>query len=116
MPDLKVEDGNAIGAPSGRAFVRKRLPELFAPNLLSDGLGYCRLALVGGYRLGGSDTRHPGYVAWHVFNVEGAHREQQIYAPQTTIWEGRTNLSECVFDAPLNVLSPKYGTRAAVGN
>jgi len=70
VSDLKVEDGNAIGAPSGRAFVRKRLPELFAPNLLSYRLGDRRLALVGGYRLGGSDTRHPGYVACHVFNVE----------------------------------------------
>jgi len=34
----------------------------------------------------------------------------QMYPSQTKIWEGGTNLTDCVFEAFLNVLWPKSGT------
>ena len=35
---------------------------------------------------------------------------RELYAPQTKISEGRTNFSECVFEALFNVSWPKCGT------
>jgi hypothetical protein len=53
---------------------------------------------------------HGMFLTWRVRSASN----KLFMLPQTTIWEGRTNISECVFDAPLNVLSPKYGTHATV--
>ena len=35
---------------------------------------------------------------------------RQLYTPQTKMLEGRTNISECVFEALFIVLLPKYST------
>ena len=37
-------------------------------------------------------------------------KQKQLYAPQTKIVEGRTNLSECVFEVLFNVTWPKSST------
>ena len=43
-----------------------------------------------------------------LYNITAA---AQLYAPQTKILEGRTNISECVFDEPSNVIGDIHGYR-----